>query len=212
MSLLFMILLSCVFFIAVPRIYIILLLSHIQYISLHFAALVSDSLAFSSSMPTPCARCKPSATLCKVDLRSGKCCECIRRGYRCDLFLTQKEWSRLKQEKARFEEELNTKQEAKAAAVARNLWLRKELATLSGERLEAAERELAAAAIDEDDEIKVGAADISLRPSPSTSPTCMHMSVQEWTLSERLPNEYWGPPGLHILVDEETVFGEIDSA
>lgn len=104
------------------------------------------------------------------------------------------------------------KQEAKAAAIARKLWSRKELATLSGERLEAAERELAAAAIDDDDKIRMAAADISFRPSPSASPTNMHMSLQEWTLSERLPDHYWGPPGLHILVDEETVFGEIDSA
>lgn len=162
-------------------------------------------------MSTPCGRCKPSGSLCKVDLRSGRCCECIRRGRICDLSITREEWFRLKKEKANLEKALEDREEAKMATMTKKIQLRKELAVSVGQKAEATERELACIIKDEDKEYVLMEVDISLPRSPFALAHGLQMSPQEWALTERLPGHFWGSPSPQTLADDETVFGEFDS-
>lgn len=54
-----------------------------------------------------CSTCKKHKRVCKVDLRSGKCSECLHRGnQRCDVRVTQSELDRLKADKAKLWREI----------------------------------------------------------------------------------------------------------
>lgn len=112
----------------------------------------------------------------------------------------------------RLEEELKKNEEAKAIVMARKIRLRKKLATLTGERLKATERELAAIAENEDQESNAGAADISFPPSPSASPTGLHMSPQAWAARDSLSTHFWRSPGPQVPADDVSVVGVFDTA
>ncbi|KAI7722981.1 hypothetical protein KC353_g10 [Hortaea werneckii] len=77
-------------------------------------------------MQTPCRHCEESGASCRVHLRSGRCCECIRLGSRYDLLLTHGEWSCLKNENARLEKEVEKNEEAKMVAMTENTRLGKD--------------------------------------------------------------------------------------
>jgi len=57
-------------------------------------------------MPTPCAYCKSHHLDCKVDLRSGRCAECVRRARKCDLVVTRAEFDKLRSIRLRLKEQL----------------------------------------------------------------------------------------------------------
>jgi hypothetical protein len=101
-------------------------------------------------MPTPCGHCKHSSSLCKVDLRSGRCSECIRCERQCDLSFTRQEWLCLKEEKANLEKEAEKRKEAVMAIMVKKIQLRKKLAISTGEKAEAVNRKLASLAECED--------------------------------------------------------------
>lgn len=163
-------------------------------------------------MPTPCARCKKYGSVCKVDLRCGRCCECIRCGRVCDLAITRKEWLRLKEQKRILEDDLKQREAAKMAAMARKIQVRKELASTTGRKAEAAERELACITKDEDNDQSPVEENISLPPSPCISTDGLQMSPQEWSRTECIPENFWRSPGPQNLADDGTVFGEFDCA
>lgn len=163
-------------------------------------------------MPTPCRHCEESGISCKVDLRSGRCYECIRLRSRCDLSLTHGEWSCLKKEKARLEKEVEKNEEAKMEAMTKKTRLRKELAYLAGQKLEAAERELAAITRKDDKGYAAGAAEVSFPALSPPSPTDLQMSPQEWGLKDGLPKQFWSSPGPQTRMDDDSVFGELENA
>lgn len=58
------------------------------------------------TMPTPCAYCKSHRLECKVDLRSGRCAECVRRARKCDLVVTRAEFDKLRSSRLKLKEQL----------------------------------------------------------------------------------------------------------
>lgn len=169
-------------------------------------------LFLASAMPTPCGRCKHLGSECKVDLRSGRCCECIRCGRKCDLSITYEEWLRLKNKKADLKKYLEDKEAARIAAMARKIQLRKRLAISTGKEAKSAEQELACITENEDKEHISVEAHTFLPPSLSASKDGLQMSPQHWALTERLPGHFWGSPGPQTLADDGTIFGDFDSA
>lgn len=103
-------------------------------------------------------------------------------------------------------------EEAKMTAMTEKTRLRKELASLPGENLEAAERELAAITKKEDKGYTTGPADISFLALSCPSSTGLQMSPQEWALKEGLPKQFWSSPGPHAREDDDCVVGELENA
>ncbi|KAF2834075.1 hypothetical protein M501DRAFT_1004142 [Patellaria atrata CBS 101060] len=63
-------------------------------------------------MPTPCSSCRRSSRSCIVDIPSGFCSECLARGTKCDLVVTQKDWDKLDALKAKLRSELDAAERA----------------------------------------------------------------------------------------------------
>ena len=161
-------------------------------------------------MPTPCGRCKHSSSLCKVDLRSGRCSECIRCERRCDLSITRQEWLCLKKEKANLEKDVEERKEAVTAIMVEKLQLRKKLAMSTGVQAKAVNRKLASLAEREDKLNVPTEPGISFPPSPNHVVDGPEMSPQSWASEECLPRCFWSTPGPQTLPDDGTVFGEFD--
>ncbi|KAI9658336.1 MAG: hypothetical protein M1821_002469 [Bathelium mastoideum] len=102
-------------------------------------------------MVNPCANCIQNRRRCRVHIRSGKCSECLRRGQRYDIQVTQSKWERLKSKKEELqrgikqayqdqEEARQRESEAHAAvqvAFAKEMRLRQQLDLLDGRVAEA---------------------------------------------------------------------------
>ncbi|KAF1982155.1 hypothetical protein K402DRAFT_397896 [Aulographum hederae CBS 113979] len=54
----------------------------------------------------PCSGCKTRSLKCKVDVRSGRCGECVRRGRKCDLVVTSGEFRKSAQHRNRLRKDL----------------------------------------------------------------------------------------------------------
>jgi hypothetical protein len=163
-------------------------------------------------MPTPCTRCKQYHFTCKVDLQSTQCCEYLRCGRVCDITITCTEWLYLKEEKAVLEEYLKQREAAKMAAMAKKIQVRKELVLITGQKAEAAERELACITKDEDKGQYPVKKNISFQPSTCILANVLQINPQEWSRTECIPDYIWRSPGPQSLVDDGTVFGEFDCA
>lgn len=111
-----------------------------------------------------------------------------------------------------MKKDLEDKEAAKVAAMARKIHLRKRLAISTGKEAKAAEQELACITENEDKAHVSVEAHISLPPSLSTSVDGLQMSPQHWAVTERLPGHFWGSPGPQALGDDGTVFGGFDGA
>ena len=157
----------------------------------------------------PCGHCNRLKTLCKVDVRSGGCCACIRRGLECDLRLTHEEWSRFKREKAELEQALERNEHKKQSAMTEILRLRRKLGSSTVQKAKFLEQRLAATVeakdMLEDDPIL----DRAFFPTLDTSHE-QQMRPQEWALLEQLPVQYWAPPDASLTFDEEMIVGEFD--
>lgn len=103
-------------------------------------------------------------------------------------------------------------EEAKLTVMTRKTRIRKELAFLTGERLKAAERELAGVTKEEDKGYATGAANISLSASSFSPLAGLQMSPQEWALKDGLPRRFWSSPGPQTRVDDDCVLGELEVA
>ncbi|KAK6006489.1 hypothetical protein QM012_006899 [Aureobasidium pullulans] len=101
-------------------------------------------------MPTPYASCRTSNRTCRVDLRSGRYSECVRRARKCDLVVTKAEFDRLSKMRKKAEKELEAAEEEEDRITeklrvqqARIRRLRKQLRQAETREGEAVERELA---------------------------------------------------------------------
>jgi len=81
-------------------------------------ALYRDIISSGRTMPTPCSFCNNGSSRCVVDLRSGRCAECVRRGRKCDLLLTQAEYVRARAARVRIERELLQAEEEQSTLLA----------------------------------------------------------------------------------------------
>lgn len=144
-------------------------------------------------MVKPCATCKKHKRVCKVHVRSGKCSECLRRGQRCDLQVTQSEWERLKAERVKLRSSIKEAHEAQEkareelnVAFAREMRLRQQLDLLEKREAEAIAVEEANIEAQESEELLLNA---SLPPEfgPLLSP-------ETWNAMEggfHLDDEFW---------------------
>ena len=57
-------------------------------------------------MPTPCKQCKRLGRQCRIDLRSGRCVDCVQLKQKCDLVVTQAEFQQLRRIRKNLEEKL----------------------------------------------------------------------------------------------------------
>jgi len=159
----------------------------------------------------PCGHCKRLNNSCDVDIRSGRCRSCIRRGLDCDLLLTQGEWSRLKKDKADLEQALNRNEVKKHSAVVEILRLRKKLEKSTTQKAAILEQKLAAAIETRDNLEDIPVLGRTFSPSP-TVPHEEMMRPREWALLEHLPVHFWVPPCVSLDFEDETLFGEFDGA
>jgi hypothetical protein len=69
-------------------------------------------------MPTPCSYCRTRNLVCRVNLKSGRCYECVRKAQKCSLLVTKKEFDRLAKlrEKAKSDLEKAENDEERMAA------------------------------------------------------------------------------------------------
>ena len=73
--------------------------------------------SFGENMVKKCATCEKHGWVCKVHIRSGKCSECLRRGQRCDVRVTQLEFQRLLSEKEKLRKQIKESQEMQSEAM-----------------------------------------------------------------------------------------------
>jgi hypothetical protein len=57
-------------------------------------------------MPTPYSHCRTKNLVCRVDLKSGRYYECVRRAQKYSLRITKQEFNRLAKMRKQVEEEL----------------------------------------------------------------------------------------------------------
>ncbi|KAF2834072.1 hypothetical protein M501DRAFT_1004844 [Patellaria atrata CBS 101060] len=93
-------------------------------------------------MPTPCSACRRFSRSCIVDIPSGFCSECLARGSKCDLVVTQKDWDKLDALKARTRSELAAAEDEQESLQARVRRLRNQLRSLEEKEFEMSRREL----------------------------------------------------------------------
>jgi hypothetical protein len=150
---------------------------------------------------------------CEVDLRSGQCCECTRHRRKCSISITRGEWDQLKEEKAILERILREEEDTRLNLMASRLQLRKRLSDLWGEKAKAAERELEAIAKDEEQlERNTFPTTIIFTPSQSLSIHDLRRSPQEWAITDRMPSNYWSLPRAQVLIEEDAIFEQFESA
>lgn len=104
-------------------------------------------------MTLPCSNCRnfrPKSgdppRICKIDLSSSRCSECLAHNSKCDLVVTDKDWSKLDESKRKLELELEEIEERKSELDVRRLRLRKQLGLLSSREEEMMKREMASIA------------------------------------------------------------------
>lgn len=68
-------------------------------------------------MVKKCSSCDKHSRVCKVHVRSGKCSECLRRGQRCDVKVTQSEFKRLAEEKNKLRRKIQEARDEQEAAM-----------------------------------------------------------------------------------------------
>jgi uncharacterized protein YdcH (DUF465 family) len=68
-------------------------------------------------MVKKCSSCDKHSRVCKVHIRSGKCSECLRRGQRCDVKVTQSEFKRLAEEKDKLRKRIQEARDEQEAAM-----------------------------------------------------------------------------------------------
>ncbi|KAF2741584.1 hypothetical protein M011DRAFT_491208 [Sporormia fimetaria CBS 119925] len=68
-------------------------------------------------MVQKCKTCAKHDRVCKVHIRSGKCSECLRRGQRCDVKVTESEFRRLAAEKKKLQGRLMESRKAQDDAL-----------------------------------------------------------------------------------------------
>jgi uncharacterized protein YdcH (DUF465 family) len=68
-------------------------------------------------MVKKCSSCDKHSRVCKVHIRSGKCSECLRRGQRCDVKVTQSEFKRLAEEKDKLRKRIQEARDEQEAAI-----------------------------------------------------------------------------------------------
>ena len=164
-------------------------------------------------MSSACGRRAIAGTFCEVDLRSGSCCECIRRGRKCNITITLEEWNLLRDKKAKLDHTLEEREDTRVKLVTSRLRLRKMLANLWGERAKAVEKELEAITKDEENlDCTITPASISFKTLSSASAHDLRMSPLAWATMERMPSGFWSPPEARALVDEQFIFERFESA
>ena len=164
-------------------------------------------------MPVSCGDYGAAKNPCEVDLRSGQCCECIRHRRECSISITREEWDQLKEEKAILERTLREEEDTRLKLMASRLQLRKRLSDLCGEKAQAAERELEAIAKDEERlERNTFPTTIIFTPSQSLSIHDLRKSPKEWAIIDRMPTSYWSLPRAQVLIEEDAIFEQFESA
>ena len=143
-------------------------------------------------MPTPCGRCRSDGLPCKVDVRSGNCAECIRRGRKCDLVVSRQEWNRLREDRERLEEQIRQAEQAMAEAISKKLRLQRQLEVLNTRSSDLVSNELAS--INEVERLQAEA-QVVLPEDPSDS-TQLRLSPGFWSQVD----EHF--PGLSEIVGE----------
>ena len=73
--------------------------------------------SFGEIMVKKCSTCEKHKRVCKVHIRSGRCSECLRRGQRCDVKVTQSEFTRLASEKEKLQARIKESREAQSEAL-----------------------------------------------------------------------------------------------
>jgi hypothetical protein len=68
-------------------------------------------------MVKKCSLCDKYSRVYKVHIRSGKCSECLRRGQRCDVKVTQSEFKRLAKEKDKLRRRIQEARDEQEAAI-----------------------------------------------------------------------------------------------
>lgn len=160
-------------------------------------------------MVKPCASCAKNKRVCKVHVRSGKCSECLRRGQRCNLQVTQSEWERLKnekerlrkaikeayeeQERARFKQE--RAREAQTAAFAKEMRLRQQMDLLD-------QRAADAVAVEEAniEELERQEANEVLEFTDPPTGLALNLSPHTWSALDDLPASFWETPAFDPVV------------
>ena len=76
-------------------------------------------------MVRPCGACVANKRVCRVHVRSGRCAECVRRGVKCNIRVTESEWDRLKKERDSLLARIEAAREESNKALAKEMRLRR---------------------------------------------------------------------------------------
>lgn len=150
------------------------------------------------TMVKPCQTCEKRGRVCKVHIRSGKCSECLRRGQRCDLRVTQSEWDRLKNERLKIRRKLQDSRRAQDQARAvltaeheKEMRLRQQLDLLEEKEAEAIAVEEANIEEQEAEERESAQATVLLEGSHHTG---LHLAPSTWNALEGgfdMDDDFW---------------------
>ena len=91
-----------------------------------------------------CGACRRDHAKCVVSSASSFCCQCIKKGHRCDLHLSESEWKKMELEREQLEAQLRETDDQLSKLLPRQIRLRRQLGRLSQKEADAICRELSA--------------------------------------------------------------------
>ena len=91
-----------------------------------------------------CGACRRDHAKCVVSSASSFCCQCIKKGCRCDLHLSESEWKKMELEREQLEAQLRETDDQLSKLLPRQICLRRQLGRLSQKEADAICRELSA--------------------------------------------------------------------
>ena len=157
---------------------------------------------YGSKMPTACDNCEASGSVCRVDVRSGRCGECVRKNERkCNVAVTWSEFEKLRdvrlklrekmklalREHERLRDEQRRAREAEMASEAKLLRLQRQLFVAEEKEEAAVSTELRSL---EESENPI---EDSLTVTPSADDSCLALPA-DWSLFSLGEDFSWIPP------------------
>jgi hypothetical protein len=156
---------------------------------------------FGEVMVQKCTTCAKYQRVCKVHVRSGKCSECVRRGQRCDVRVTQSEFKRLSDEKEKLRKQIQESRNAQEAAFKAHEKAMEDL-RVARAREERLRQQMDLIDRRADDAIAVESREIEELEQGGSSEVLtfgevpedgfnLHLSPSTWGAFEGFPSEYW---------------------
>jgi len=171
-------------------------------------------------MVRKCSRCRKEGLACRVHISSGKCSACVRSNCKdCDVRISEREWTRLREQRRKLEEKREAARAARVAArsaleraLSETRRAQEEVDTLCA-REHRLEQEMDQLERREAEAISVEASALE-ELTEESDPVVGELALSPFTMSltHGVPDDFWDSSPPEFLVSGGTVSAEVGSS